>query len=278
MSIESSLQSLKQTVKETAMIAHRNDTDEQLREVVVRNSRLIATISNTQQGIIEGYKLMGEMEGCSALLDQRRQKRAALSQKKNSWHKERAAREDAVLLALESAVSPNGQLLAAILEDEGDLPRERLRVWCDELAALDDESFDKLLTGLVQEGIVREEDGAYSLICPLTEDMTWTPDAIEREIRKTWSGNEEEAANARLIVHLMQREGEPLSKADVIRLIEEERETLALDPRFAPALGMSEFDAGWNIGQLEKAGAFSKEYRHDGTDYYWYALVGERRS
>lgn len=278
MSIDSSLEALKWTARDTAKITHRNDTDEQLRATVVRCARLAATSPMTQEGLLEAYKLMGEMEGCNALLEERRAARDALSAKKLEWRKERRKREDAALLALETAVSPNGQLVAAILEEENELPREQLRVWCDELAALDDESFEALMDGLEKEGVVQEEGDSYQLIAVCKEDLTWDREAIERCIREEFSYSDETAGNALLIVHLLEKAGEPLSREDILRLIGEEREVLALDPRLAPGLEMSEYAPSWIMERLAKAGALSKEYSHDGKDYYWFSLVGERRA
>ena len=114
MSIDSSLEALKWTARDTAKITHRNDTDEQLRATVVRCARLAATSPMTQDGLLEAYKLMGEMEGCNALLEERRAARDALSAKKLEWRKERRKREDAALLALETAVSSKWTIKRAL--------------------------------------------------------------------------------------------------------------------------------------------------------------------
>ena len=62
-------------------------------------------------------------------------------------------------LRLKNAASPNGQLVAAILEDEDGKTAEELAGWCDELAEIPDEKFSELLEGLITEGFLEKDDG-----------------------------------------------------------------------------------------------------------------------
>ena len=55
---------------------------------------------------------------------------------------------------LKAAFTPNGQLVAAILEEEDCLTESEIHSWCDELQAIDDDEFHELLQDLVDDGVI----------------------------------------------------------------------------------------------------------------------------
>jgi len=76
-------------------------------------------------------------------------------------------RVEKAFMKLKVAYTPNGQLVAAILEDETSLTEEELHNWCDELQAIADEEFHVLLSDLVDDGIIYQPDpdqGKYHLL------------------------------------------------------------------------------------------------------------------
>lgn len=76
-------------------------------------------------------------------------------------------RVEKAFMNLKAAYTPNGQLVAAILEDETSLTEEELHNWCDELQAIADEEFHVLLSNLVDDGIIYQPDpdqGKYHLL------------------------------------------------------------------------------------------------------------------
>ena len=62
MSLEAQLNQLKQTAKSTALITHRDDTDEQLRDQITANARAVVGVNNTAQGLAEG-RVEGRAKG-----------------------------------------------------------------------------------------------------------------------------------------------------------------------------------------------------------------------
>ena len=278
MSIQSSMDAIKQSSKSVARITHQNDSDEQLREVFLTNARLIAGLSNSMNDIAEGYRLMGESEACSEILSERQSRREQIKKKKEEWKKGLPVRKERAVLQIPTAVSPNGQLVAAILEDEDGKTAEELSGWCDELGSLDEQELEKLLGGLEKEGVVkRDSDGQYHLRRLCTEDLLPDADTAIGEIGALY--DEKEKANARLIVRMMLDEAVPLCVQDCLDLLGSYQRLAVSDARYREAdLAMSEFDARWSIGKMRDAGLVSRQYSADGKDYYWFTLPGEGRN
>lgn len=61
-------------------------------------------------------------------------------------------------LNLKAAFTPNGQLVAAILEEEDCLTESEIHSWCDELQAIDDGEFHELLEDLASDGVIGKMD------------------------------------------------------------------------------------------------------------------------
>lgn len=88
-------------------------------------------------------------------------------------------RKHAAIINLKTAITPNGQLIAAILEEEGKLSFEALHNWCDEMRSLSDDELSDLLNSLVAEEVLsRQDELFYSLknICDASLFKMYIPD------------------------------------------------------------------------------------------------------
>ena len=278
MSIQSQLDLLRANAKKLGKMEHKNDTDARLQEIVVRNSSAIDGMPQTDSGIIESYKLMGEMEACSELLSERNEKKNRIANAARDWNRKRDKNKKERFLALKNAASPNGQLVAAILEDEDGLNKEGIAGWCDELAELPEEDLRSLLAGLVEEGFLeKDDDGRYHLLGICTEDPVLSPEMAELRADRLYGDDEEERDNARRVLYVLQKENKPLSPQDCLDLFGK-YDALQTEPRFLHAnRDPSEFDVRWTMKYLAEHGILSREYAVEGADYYWFAMLGKRR-
>ncbi len=277
MSIQSQLNDLKRSAFNLGKLQHKNDTDEQLKEIFVRNSGAIARMPQTESGILESYKLMGEMEACSQILSERQAKKNRIKGAADAWQAGRKGKEKERFLYMKNAASPNGQLVTAILEDEDGKTAEELATWCDELEELPEEDFKSLLDGLVEEGFVeRDDEERYHLLGICTEDPVLSPEMAERRSDRHYSYDEEERDNARRILYVLRKTNKPMNPQECLDRFPEYPE-LRTDPRYAHAEpSPSEFDVRWTMKTLAEQGILSKEYSVEDTDYYWFATLGKR--
>ena len=289
MSLEAQLNQLKQTAKSTALITHRDDTDDQLRDQITANARAMVGVNNTAQGLAEGYRLMGESEACSQLLSERRQKQQAVLDARRKWHGDWEKRKKDALLRLEQSCSPNGQLIAAILEEEGETCGEDLLGWCEELASLDEDSGARLLRELTSEGLIEvtsrtprqteheqpEFGQFYRLLGLCSDDLTLGEEYLPLRIDSLEYLTTEEQASAKLICRMMRESGEPLSPQDCAESLGNFQHLRQEEPYCQADFAMDQFAALRHIRTLCKEKILSKQYSLNGTDYYWFHMLGE---
>lgn len=279
------MEELRASAKRLALLQHKDDTDEQLRETVLRNVRAIGLLPSTNQGAMEGYKLLGEVDGCNEILAQRQAKRQKTQDAKDKWKRELADRRKKAVLNLPNAVSSNGQLVAAILEDEDGKTAEELHGWCDELAALSDEDFNALLNGLVDEGILRRKGKSYRLLTPCTEELTYTMKAWEDRVKELYESPEERDIADAFLLLLRSTDDELYSIGDFFRDLKNDIFTSdRLDKVRSIELG--DFKVKRVLDKLCKAHVLELVYQGETENisdrnkecYYQFALLGERRS
>ena len=271
---------LQSSSKRLGKMTHKDDSDEHLREIVTRNLSAAAGMPNTEDGIIESYKLLGEAEACSELLSEREEKRERVRDAAEKWKRDLPGKKEGRFLRLKNAASPNGQLVAAILEDEDGKTAEELAGWCDELAEIPDEKFSELLEGLITEGFLEKDDkNRYHLLGICTEDPFLSPEAVEARLNRLYGEdndeyNEKEKNTARWILYVLRDNGAPMSAQDCLDQMQD-RSELPADLRFADMEDTSnEFEVRWRMNHLAKNGILCKEYSVDNKDYYWFAMLG----
>lgn len=120
---------------------------------------------------VQMEELAAEAAVCKEILDGRAASRSRLEKAHKEWEQQLSNRRNAAIQLLKNAVTPNGQLIAAILEDEGGLSAEELATWCDELAALDSTDFHALLLALESEGVLKVQNGKYFVNRICTETL-----------------------------------------------------------------------------------------------------------
>ena len=195
-----------------------NKTDSELQRVV-QNNALKAAASNS---VVEMETLVEESEYCSSLLQARANAR-------KEWRKTLPDRKRKAILNLKTAATPNGQLIAAILEDEGSLTVEEICSWCEELHELGQDKVQKILDELVSEGVLKKNGKAYYSYIIYTKHLF--PEHPADWALKTWSQNGFSASDDSILFILLQAleiHGEAMDPTDFLDVIAENKSKIFL--------------------------------------------------
>ncbi len=251
---------IRSLAKTTGRIQHASDSDEQLREFVLDNMRIVSSLPASR--VAEGYKLLGEIDACNEILKERQERRERVEKAKKDYLNSLERRRDDALLTLKAAATPNGQLVAAILEDEGGMTTEELAGWCDELASLDEAEFRDLLDDLAGDGILERKDGRYYLRVLCTEKVQWTAESAARYVERHFDEKRESLARTDMlaVIEHLRVQGEPLSA----------ERCAELDKEYAELFGGSEgarTASSYNVEmrRLAKAGVLANVYNTGGV-------------
>ena len=136
--------------------------DKQLSEL----KQLFSIINPDSAGndIVKKATLVGEQSAVVELmLKLQDTNRKIFDAEMDSYHKAIAKRIEENAINMKYASSPNGQLVASILEEGEDLTAEEIGSWCDEMRTIPPKQLTELLNGLKKEGIVSEKNGKYHL-------------------------------------------------------------------------------------------------------------------
>lgn len=173
---EELLDGLRKSCKTTALQVHQDKSDEDLRKIINQNA-FNAQLTNDQ---IELTRLCGEIDGCKEILEwrknegkQKEDEAYAIKKAQRDWPSTVAHRRKKAILNLPVATSYYGQLVAAILDDaEHSLSATEIRQWSDELVAMNDSEYKKLLDDLCSEEILyRTNDDMYAILSLCTPDL-----------------------------------------------------------------------------------------------------------
>lgn len=220
MSISDSLEGIKSSSRGLALISLRDKSDEEIRSMFKHNA-----IIAKGQNIYEAARALGEMEACNIILERRQQKEEKAYQlmeaidnaKENEWVEQLNTRRMKAVLNIPNATSYLGQLVVSILTEEEGLNAESIRNWADELKTLDDKTYEKLLSGLVDEGVLDVDHGKYCVLNVVTEDLfpaeatAWAKKIL---LKKNIVLSEKEEA---LLAHL-EATKQPVSEMDFVEL------------------------------------------------------------
>lgn len=282
MSLQDQLNTIKAQAKSNALFAHRDDSDSELREHVVECAKMVVHVGTDIRSIGEGYRYMGEMEACSELLNQRRVADQGIENRKKDWQNGLEKRKEDALMRLPTAVTANAQLVASILEDEDGKTAEEIACWCDELEMLSDDDLQKLLEGLVKEGVISLENDRYYLLCPCTESLVCPEEIRNRRIERSIDFcNDKTQAQAKLFLYMMERENKPLCDTDCLDLLGQYFDHYFMSDEYRAAnTVITAFDADLELRKLSKNGMIHQEFRMknrsgDTKTYYWLKLLGE---
>ncbi len=212
------IDSVKQAAKDLALLQHQKDSDETLRQIMHRGlDQILANNGLTDADLIHKARLSGEVEGCAEIIKGRQKTDAEQAKKSLEWKNRQAERKAKAILNLPFGASPNGQLVAAILEDAPDgLTEKQLASWCDEFTAIPEEEFRALLDGLVGESILeKQEDARYRLLSVLDEDMLPSAALIRKKL--------EDAENSiKALFALVTLQPQPISIHEINQLLGEQ--------------------------------------------------------
>lgn len=170
--------------------------------------------------------------------------------------------------------------MAAILEEEGDLSAEELAGWCEELAALEEATFNELLAELVRERVLIIKDGKYRLMHVCTQDL-YPENQVEWGIRLLKQAGVEqtgfiEMGQYYLILHIMHLEKKPMNverimeKIDSYFWLKSMGDTNVTERDFEAAC---EFTVKSCLQEMYKDGV-TQRVMIDGVPYYYFYRLG----
>ena len=162
MSYEDGLKFLTENAKKTHLKLHADKSDEELFAIINHNHAIIMATQDSAQAA----NLLGELQACKEIIDRRilrsnriDEDRDAISKAIPLWQKELSSRKLNAIGNLPAAASYYGQLVTAVLEEEDGLTASEIRQWSEDLIAMDDKQFAKLLENLGQEQVIVKESG-----------------------------------------------------------------------------------------------------------------------
>jgi len=135
-------------------------------ELKIQQVRSTTTVLTGNPGFREEMDAKAKFAAASDVLVAREER----NKTKESRVKAREKAEEEAYYRLKAAYTPNGQLVAAILEEEDGKTLGEIAGWCDELAALDTADFERILQDLKDDGILEKTGDKYYLnrICTKT--------------------------------------------------------------------------------------------------------------
>jgi hypothetical protein len=151
-----------------------NKSDNELQAVIITNYQKINALPNTASPsqLAQGHLWLAEIMACNEILEARKKQKQAQENAAQTWKSMLVQRQENAIYNLPAAASANGQLVAAIVEDEDGKTAEEIGSWCEELAALSPEERKELLDKLVSERILeQDENQKYHLLNICTESL-----------------------------------------------------------------------------------------------------------
>ena len=172
---------IKKSSYDVAKMQYKNTDEKELREIIDSESRIVIGIpGNNATEVAEMAKHLGVVEACQDIIKERKEtdslSKEFITNLFEKWEKNLDERRQKAVLNLKTAVTPNAQLVAAILEDEDGKTMDELHFWCDELTTIDDAEFTTLLSNLVNENIITLIDDKYYIRRIVTESLFPEPE------------------------------------------------------------------------------------------------------
>lgn len=275
MSISDSLEGIKSSSRGLALISLRDKSDEEIHSIFKHNA-----IIAERQNIYEAARALGEMEACNIILERRQQKEEKAYQimeaidnaKENEWAEQLSSRRMKAALNLPNATSYLGQLVVSVLTEEEGLDAESIRNWADELNALEDKAYKKLLSGLVDEGVLDVDHGKYCILNIVTEDLfpaeatAWAKKIL---LKKNIVLSEKEEA---LLAHL-EATKQPISERDFVELFGAAFTKKNMKDRPYLPHGQSALNKLCDYGILNKT-----KVRNTYFHLYYFPMLGEKEN
>ena len=259
---------------------HQDKSDAELRQIVLNNSKKVTAlpVSPTPKMLADAKQWLAEVKACNAILSARNERRIARNATIKEWEAGQEAAKMKAILNLPTGITPNGQLVAAILEDEGiAMTAQEIAGWCDELGELEESDLQSLLDGLQRERIIGRDGDKYFLRQAVTEslypEITYYTVAELRELI-----NDAYAAESYLILQIIEGEGHPMGLEE----IRNELSGYSYLKTVFPEEGLTDEDFEWNesnfgyaASYLTSAGLLTRLH-FNGQTFYYYPMIGSK--
>ena len=260
---------------------HQDKTDEELRQIVLNNSKKVTALptSATPTMVAEAKKWLAESKACNAIMKARNEARASRREAIKKWKDGQDNAKMKAILNLPTGITPNGQLVAAILEDEEtSMTAQEIAGWCDELGELEEADLQSLLDGLQRERIIGCKDNKYFLRQAVTE--TLYPETTYLTVAQLGELiGETYATEAYLALQMIEGEGHPLTLEDM----KNELSGYSYLKTIFPEEGLTDEDFEWveydyesgAIPRLTAVGLLTRLYL-SGHTFYYYPMIGSK--
>lgn len=225
---------------------------------------------------IKANQILKEVKLAGEVLEERPKRKAILEQ----WEKDLTSRREKAILNLPVSSSANGQLIAAIIEEEGASSAEEINTWCEELEAFDLEEIQTMLSALVEEGVLyQDEDQKYNLQQILTESL-FPDDPVKWAVEKgrRTGGIPKYHRSYTLLLTLIHYHRRPVYPEELYLDIEKKTGIsgsyiyLGFEDFTNDDYDMSNRDINYRLKQMEKCGILTQSDGH-----YYFPMLGERK-
>lgn len=266
--------------KEFFLRMHKDKSVDELRVIVHHNSAAIYSVD------ADGAKtLLAESEACAELLKQKTDAAAYMQQENinrmyslNEWEKANSARRKKAILNLPAGTSYNGQLVVAVLDDAAEsLTAAEIRQWSDELTAIEDGEYQKLLNALCNEEVLCcTQDGKYSILSFCTPDLQRTNAMLWLKKRLNYDKDSYIYSEDKKKLAFFQRiidTKQPVTEVDWIECtwIDYRKKQVADNPQFHYGRAAHE------LSEFVKNGVLSiTPIRDSDLHYYYFTMLGEK--
>jgi hypothetical protein len=273
-------------------LLHADKGDLELRAIALGNIEKINALpsSSSPSMVAQAQLWLAETTACNEIIERRKKDKEAKQNALETWQLTIENKAESNILNLPAASSANGQLIAAILEDEDGLTAEEITGWCEELTLLGLEECKKLLDQLVAEDILElGKDQKYYLLNICTPSLFPSDAGLESWMQRHFKRHPElETYTAKLIIaviHFYFRFlKEAFTKEDLVERIQnistKDLKVLIADYPFVVGIG-SVSAALENASILTTLRQLSR-YRMisyttiNGYNFYYFRMLGEK--
>ena len=259
---------------------HKEKSDNELRQIVLNSSRKVSALpaNPTPKMLADAKQWLAEAKACNAILSARNEARIARTAAMKEWKDGQAAAKMKAILNLPTGITPNGQLVAAMLEDEGTaMTAQEIAGWCDELGELEETDLQSLLDGLQRERIIGRDGDKYFLRQAVTESLY--PDTTYRSVVELKElTNDMYGAEAYLVLQMIEGEGHPMALEEM----SSELSGYTYLKTVFPEEGLTDKDFEWDkydferaISYLTSAGLLTRLHL-GGQTFYYYPMIDSK--
>ena len=258
---------------------HKDKTKAELRAILTHNAIAISSKSGD-----DAQNMLAESQACSELLQKMISAEEYLLQEglqqefaEVTWKNSLENRRNKAILNLPAATSYHGQLVAAVLDEEDGLTADEIRNWSDELLAMADHEYEKLLTDLCNEEILCcTKEGVYSILSLCMPDLMRTN--VMLWLAKHYDYVTEENASffhegERAFLHHLLNTRKPATEIDWIEYAwkENRKKNVAANPRASYSYAKKELSKFVEDGVLSITPIADSD-----LNTYYFTMLGEK--